>query len=69
MADMTLCDRADCPSRDRCLRALAAPNPEMQSYFAPPYEEIVRGKCKYYTEVVPRGGKQSGQIILAGRGV
>jgi hypothetical protein len=48
MADLTMCDRDECPSRDECYRHTAEPNPWRQSYFAPPYAAIVGGKCEYF---------------------
>ena len=48
MPDITMCDRKDCKARMSCRRFTAEPNPYRQSYFAPPYPEIKRGRCKYF---------------------
>lgn len=50
MADITMCDRKECPSKDKCYRFTAEPNPYRQSYFAPPYPEIIGDSCEYFTQ-------------------
>lgn len=32
MADISMCADNDCPSRERCYRFIATPNPYMQAY-------------------------------------
>jgi len=59
MADLTMCDRKDCPSCDKCYRFMAEPNPYRQSYFAPPYEPIKDDRCEYFIPVRPDGQKKS----------
>jgi hypothetical protein len=46
--DITMCQRTDCPSRDKCWRHTAQPNALGQSFFAPPYLPIVDGKCEQF---------------------
>ena len=55
MPDITMCDRQECPSCDKCYRFVAEPNPYRQSYFAPPYPDYASGKCEYFMPVKPVG--------------
>lgn len=46
MADITMCDGANCEKRESCYRYKATPNEYWQSYFtATPSED---GKCDFY---------------------
>jgi hypothetical protein len=48
--DITMCQRTDCPSRDKCWRyrtteKMATTGGEYQSYFTP---ELAGDKCEYF---------------------
>lgn len=47
MPDITMCYGKDCPLKDKCYRATAAPNPYRQAYWCnSPVDKD--GKCEYY---------------------
>lgn len=48
MADITMCQRKNCPLNHKCKRFIAIPNEYWQSYFEPKNQPNER--CKYYLE-------------------
>jgi hypothetical protein len=49
MADITLCENLNCPSRRDCYRVQCTPNPLWQSYALFVYDEET-GKCEDFIQ-------------------
>lgn len=48
MADITMCQRKNCPLNHKCKRYIAIPNSYYQSYFEP--KNPPNERCKYFLE-------------------
>ena len=59
MADITMCEGDNCPSKQTCYRFLATPNEYRQSYFYPT-PNIVDKKCdEYWDELAHQAHKEN----------